>query len=148
MLDAQRQEYELEDQYATTQEAAADSLVSLYKGLGGGWEKYQDLRRSASHSPPSSPPSPACSIRSGRTASNGTVFLSSLSIGAERIGVKSGRCGRGARAARPQSFSPCTATKDSRSASPSCRVHRIESSGESSIRKFIHKRYHYLLFES
>ncbi len=52
VLDAQRQEYELEDQYATTQEAAADSLVSLYKGLGGGWEKYQDL-------PPIRQPQPA-----------------------------------------------------------------------------------------
>jgi outer membrane protein TolC len=43
VLDAQRQEYQLEDQYAATQQAAADSLVALYKGLGGGWEKYQAL---------------------------------------------------------------------------------------------------------
>jgi NodT family efflux transporter outer membrane factor (OMF) lipoprotein len=41
VLDAQRQEYQLEDQYAATQQAAADSLVGLYKGLGGGWEQYQ-----------------------------------------------------------------------------------------------------------
>jgi len=43
VLDAQRQEYQLEDQYAATQQAAADSLVGLYKGLGGGWEKYQSV---------------------------------------------------------------------------------------------------------
>ena len=43
VLDAQRQEYALEDQYAATQQAAADSLVGLYKGLGGGWEQFQTL---------------------------------------------------------------------------------------------------------
>ena len=41
VLDAQRQEYQIEDQYAATQQAAADSLVGMYKGLGGGWEDYQ-----------------------------------------------------------------------------------------------------------
>jgi NodT family efflux transporter outer membrane factor (OMF) lipoprotein len=41
VLDAQRQEYQLEDQYAQTELAAADSLVNLYKGLGGGWQDYQ-----------------------------------------------------------------------------------------------------------
>jgi NodT family efflux transporter outer membrane factor (OMF) lipoprotein len=43
VLDAQRQEYQLEDQYAQTELAAADSLVSLYKGLGGGWQDYQEV---------------------------------------------------------------------------------------------------------
>lgn len=43
VLDAERQEYVLEDQYAATQTAAAEALVGLYKGLGGGWEKYQAL---------------------------------------------------------------------------------------------------------
>jgi NodT family efflux transporter outer membrane factor (OMF) lipoprotein len=41
VLDAQRQEYALEDQYAVTERMAADSLITLYKGLGGGWEQYQ-----------------------------------------------------------------------------------------------------------
>jgi NodT family efflux transporter outer membrane factor (OMF) lipoprotein len=45
VLDAQRQEYALEDQWATTEQAAAESLVALYKGLGGGWEHYQKLPR-------------------------------------------------------------------------------------------------------
>jgi NodT family efflux transporter outer membrane factor (OMF) lipoprotein len=43
VLDAQRQEYQLEDQYAVEQQAAADSLVALYRALGGGWEDYQTV---------------------------------------------------------------------------------------------------------
>ncbi len=43
VLDAQREEYALEDQYAIAQQAAAFELVALYKALGGGWENYQDL---------------------------------------------------------------------------------------------------------
>lgn len=42
-LDAQRQEYALEDQFATAEQKAADSLVTLYKNLGGGWESYQSV---------------------------------------------------------------------------------------------------------
>lgn len=52
VLDAQRQEYDLEDQYAAAEQQAADSLVSLYKGLGGGWEDRQDV-------PPIRQPQPA-----------------------------------------------------------------------------------------
>jgi NodT family efflux transporter outer membrane factor (OMF) lipoprotein len=43
VLDAQRQEYELEDQYAAAQTATADAFVTLYKALGGGWENYQSI---------------------------------------------------------------------------------------------------------
>ena len=43
VLDAQRQQYQLEDQYAAEQQAAADALVNLYRSLGGGWEQYQAL---------------------------------------------------------------------------------------------------------
>jgi len=43
VLDAQRQEYQLEDQYALEQQAAADALVNLYRALGGGWEDYQAI---------------------------------------------------------------------------------------------------------
>jgi NodT family efflux transporter outer membrane factor (OMF) lipoprotein len=52
VLDAQRQEYQLEDQYAATEQAAADALVGLYKGLGGGWEGQQST-------PPIRQPQPA-----------------------------------------------------------------------------------------
>jgi NodT family efflux transporter outer membrane factor (OMF) lipoprotein len=43
VVDAERQLYELEDQYVTAQVAEAEQFVRLYKGLGGGWEHYQDV---------------------------------------------------------------------------------------------------------
>jgi NodT family efflux transporter outer membrane factor (OMF) lipoprotein len=52
VLDAQRQEYDLEDQYAVAQAETADAFVSLYKALGGGWENYQSI-------PPIRRPQPA-----------------------------------------------------------------------------------------
>jgi len=52
VLDAQRQEYDLEDQYAEAQSATADAFVALYKALGGGWESYQSV-------PPIRRPKPA-----------------------------------------------------------------------------------------
>ena len=41
VIDAQRQEYEIELQYVSAQESAATQFVTLYKSLGGGWEDYQ-----------------------------------------------------------------------------------------------------------
>lgn len=41
VLDAQRQVYALEDQYAAEQQGAADALVILYRALGGGWQDDQ-----------------------------------------------------------------------------------------------------------
>jgi NodT family efflux transporter outer membrane factor (OMF) lipoprotein len=52
VLDAQRQEFALEDQYAAADQTEADALVALYRGLGGGWEDYQAL-------PPIQQPLPA-----------------------------------------------------------------------------------------
>jgi NodT family efflux transporter outer membrane factor (OMF) lipoprotein len=52
VLDAQRQEYALEDQFAAADAAAAAQLVALYKALGGGWEQYQSV-------PPVRTPDPA-----------------------------------------------------------------------------------------
>ncbi len=52
VLDAQRQEYDLEDQYAVAQTATADAFVTMYKALGGGWENYQSI-------PPIRRPQPA-----------------------------------------------------------------------------------------
>jgi outer membrane protein TolC len=43
VVDAERQEYELENEYAATQQSAADAFVFLYKALGGGWQQYQDV---------------------------------------------------------------------------------------------------------
>ena len=52
VIDAQRQEYEIQQQYVSAQESAAAQLVTLYKSLGGGWEDYQIF-------PPIPPPLPA-----------------------------------------------------------------------------------------
>ncbi|MGA7323833.1 MAG: TolC family protein, partial [Rhodomicrobium sp.] len=43
VLDAQRQEYDLEDQNAVAQEAVVIQYIALYKALGGGWELYDEL---------------------------------------------------------------------------------------------------------
>ncbi len=52
VADAERQEYQLQDQYASAQQTAADDFVALYRGLGGGWEQYQSV-------PPIRRPQPA-----------------------------------------------------------------------------------------
>jgi len=41
VIDAQRQAYELEQQYVTAHASAAAQFVILYRSLGGGWEPYQ-----------------------------------------------------------------------------------------------------------
>jgi NodT family efflux transporter outer membrane factor (OMF) lipoprotein len=52
VLDAERQEYDLEQQYVATQQVAAEQLVMLYKALGGGWELHEII-------PPIKQPQPA-----------------------------------------------------------------------------------------
>jgi outer membrane protein TolC len=52
VIDAERQEFEIEQQYVLAQQTAAEQLVTLYKSLGGGWEDYQIF-------PPIPPPLPA-----------------------------------------------------------------------------------------
>ncbi len=52
VVDAERQEYVIEEQYAETQVAAAEQFIELYRSLGGGWEGYQKL-------PPIHRPEPA-----------------------------------------------------------------------------------------
>lgn len=52
VVDAQRQEYTLEDQYAQAQVAACEEFVALNRSLGGGWQNYQEL-------PPLTKPLPA-----------------------------------------------------------------------------------------
>jgi outer membrane protein TolC len=41
VIDAQRQEYAIEEQYVLAQQSAAALFMTLYKSLGGGWEDYQ-----------------------------------------------------------------------------------------------------------
>ncbi len=41
VVDAERQFYDLQEQYATAQVAQGEQFVQLYKSLGGGWQNYQ-----------------------------------------------------------------------------------------------------------
>jgi hypothetical protein len=41
VLDAERQEFDLEEQYVGTEQTAAEHLIALYKALGGGWERHE-----------------------------------------------------------------------------------------------------------
>jgi NodT family efflux transporter outer membrane factor (OMF) lipoprotein len=43
VVDAERQEYDIEEQYTGAQVAAAGEFIELYRSLGGGWENYQAL---------------------------------------------------------------------------------------------------------
>jgi len=52
VVDAERQEYSIEEQYVQTQAIVDDEYVRLYRALGGGWQGYQQL-------PPAPRPLPA-----------------------------------------------------------------------------------------
>jgi len=43
VVDAERQQYDLADQYTASQQSAAEAFIYLYKALGGGWEPYQHI---------------------------------------------------------------------------------------------------------
>ncbi len=43
VVDAERAEYTLEDEYTQAQVNAGEEFVALYRGLGGGWQNYQDV---------------------------------------------------------------------------------------------------------
>lgn len=43
VVDAERQEYTIEEQYVDTQAAADDQYVALYRSLGGGWQSFQQV---------------------------------------------------------------------------------------------------------
>jgi NodT family efflux transporter outer membrane factor (OMF) lipoprotein len=43
VTDAERQLYEIQDQYAVAQEDVAVQFIAIYKSLGGGWENYQKI---------------------------------------------------------------------------------------------------------
>jgi NodT family efflux transporter outer membrane factor (OMF) lipoprotein len=43
VLDAERELYDLQDQYAVAKEDVVVQFIALYKGLGGGWEQYQTI---------------------------------------------------------------------------------------------------------
>jgi NodT family efflux transporter outer membrane factor (OMF) lipoprotein len=43
VVDAERQLYDLQEQYAEAQVAQGEQFVQLYKSLGGGWQNYQAI---------------------------------------------------------------------------------------------------------
>jgi outer membrane protein TolC len=43
VVDAERQFYDLQEQYAQAQVAQGEQFVRLYKSLGGGWQNYQSV---------------------------------------------------------------------------------------------------------
>jgi NodT family efflux transporter outer membrane factor (OMF) lipoprotein len=63
VIDAERQLYDLEDQYAQAQVAEGEQFVALYRSLGGGWEDYQAV-------PAIRRPQPAIIAAFRRTLSN------------------------------------------------------------------------------
>ncbi|MGD0502218.1 MAG: efflux transporter outer membrane subunit [Steroidobacteraceae bacterium] len=64
VVDAQRQYYELQEQYTSAQMTEAEQYVELYKSLGGGWESYQQV-------PAIRRPQPAIVAAFRRTLGNG-----------------------------------------------------------------------------
>jgi NodT family efflux transporter outer membrane factor (OMF) lipoprotein len=52
VIDAERQQYDLEQQYAAARQTEAEQFVALYKALGAGWQDYQKI-------PPMRQPQPA-----------------------------------------------------------------------------------------
>ena len=43
IVDAERQEYDIEEQYTSAQVSVDEDFIALYKSLGGGWEQFQAL---------------------------------------------------------------------------------------------------------
>jgi outer membrane protein TolC len=68
VLDAQREQYGLEDQVVTAKQSVAVQFVALYKALGGGWELYETL-------PPVPKPQPAILATFRRLSQPGETWL-------------------------------------------------------------------------
>ena len=43
VVDAEREEYSIQEQYVATQASVAEQYIELYRNLGGGWQTYQNL---------------------------------------------------------------------------------------------------------
>ncbi|MBO0733780.1 MAG: efflux transporter outer membrane subunit [Methylocapsa sp.] len=66
VLDAEREEFDLEEQYAGTQQTVAEQLINLYKALGGGWQLHEVI-------PPIKEPQPAIIAAARRVLEEGQV---------------------------------------------------------------------------
>jgi outer membrane protein TolC len=43
VVDAEREEYSIEEQYVDAQTSLAEQFIAVYRDLGGGWQNYQDV---------------------------------------------------------------------------------------------------------
>jgi NodT family efflux transporter outer membrane factor (OMF) lipoprotein len=43
VVDAEQQQFSLQDEYTAAQQSAADAYINVCQALGGGWERYQQL---------------------------------------------------------------------------------------------------------
>jgi NodT family efflux transporter outer membrane factor (OMF) lipoprotein len=68
VVDAERQEYDIEQQYSDAQVSVDEQFIALYRSLGGGWEQYQTL-------PPLNVPQPAIIAAFHRVLSGGGDVL-------------------------------------------------------------------------
>ena len=68
VVDAERQEYDIEEQYTNAQVSVDEDFIALYKSLGGGWEPFQNL-------PPVHIPQPAIVAAFHRVLSRGNDVL-------------------------------------------------------------------------
>ena len=68
IVDAERQEYDIEEQYTNAQVSVDEDFIALYKSLGGGWETFQNL-------PPAHFPQPAIIAAFHRVLSRGNDVL-------------------------------------------------------------------------
>jgi NodT family efflux transporter outer membrane factor (OMF) lipoprotein len=68
IVDAERQAYDIEEQYSDAQVAVDEQFIALYRSLGGGWEKYQAL-------PPVHFPQPAIIAAFHRVLNRGNDVL-------------------------------------------------------------------------
>jgi outer membrane protein TolC len=68
VLDAQREEYGLQDQVVTAKQSVAIQFIVVYKALGGGWELYESV-------PPPPKPQPAILATFRRLSQPGQTWL-------------------------------------------------------------------------
>jgi NodT family efflux transporter outer membrane factor (OMF) lipoprotein len=68
VVDAERQAYDIEEQYSDAQVSVDEQFIALYRSLGGGWEKYQTL-------PPVHIPQPAIIAAFHRVFARGNDVL-------------------------------------------------------------------------
>ncbi len=74
VVDAERQAYDIEEQYSDAQVAVDEQFVALYRSLGGGWEQYQAL-------PPVHFPQPAIIAAFHRVLNRGNDVLKDQGAG-------------------------------------------------------------------